>query len=107
MRPRASRESHSDACQGSISALHHLGRITEPHLLLSTMAQDTQQQNGAQDQQGQPEIARLQLPTGEVLELPMLTVRHMLNCEQVTLRMTFVLTSSGIPKMALLHSQHS
>lgn len=74
MRPRASCESHRDACQESISSLHHLGRLVELHLLLSAMAQDTQQQNGAQDQQGRPEIARLQLPTGEMLELPMLTV---------------------------------
>ena len=54
--------------------MHHLGRIAELHLLLINMAQGTQQQNGAQDQQGQPETARLQLPTGEVLDLPMLTV---------------------------------
>ena len=74
MRSRASCESRRDACQESISLLHHLLRIAELHLLLPAMAQDTQQRNCAQHQQGQPEPARLQLPTGELLELPMLTV---------------------------------
>jgi hypothetical protein len=38
------------------------------------MVQDTQQQDGAVDD-GQNSTAKLHLPTGEVLELPMLVVR--------------------------------
>lgn len=40
------------------------------------MVQDTQQQDGASEANGKHDVAKLQLPTGEILELPMLVVLH-------------------------------
>ena len=39
------------------------------------MTRDTQQQNGVTDSTGSGDAAKLHLPTGEVIELPMLVVR--------------------------------
>lgn len=39
------------------------------------MAQDTQKQNGVRNTASSGDAAKLHLPTGEVIELPMLVVR--------------------------------
>lgn len=47
------------------------------------MAQDSQQQNGVKDTSSNSDAAKLHLPTGEVIELPMLVVRSHLHHSQL------------------------
>ena len=47
------------------------------------MVQDKEQQNGVRDTSSSGDAAKLHLPTGEVIELPMLVVRSLLPSSQL------------------------
>ena len=61
--------------------------------LAADMAQDTQQQNGVRDTASSGDAAKLHLPTGEVIELPMLVVRCVVRSSQLLARDKSILKS--------------
>ena len=60
---------------GLRARLPHKYEVTSLPGVAAGMAQDTQQQNGVQNTTSTGDAAKLHLPTGEIIELPMLVVR--------------------------------